>query len=155
MVSSISGSLPAAVPRREPVHFHCYLTPVLHRRFARVCAITIIACYVESFLIGNKTNSWVHYLQMCNVTNSSIVLWACFPLSWTGARCLFLFLLGSLPVLVLRISQLHCSYIFDLFLENCTDDGSGHTCLYIGISRHSETIWIIFYVHYHICVCRI
>ncbi|KAI5778205.1 nucleoporin protein Ndc1-Nup [Geopyxis carbonaria] len=91
MVYSIAGSLPAAVPRREPVHYHSYLTPLLHRRFARSCAITIIACYVESFLIGNKSN----------------IFWACFPLSWTGVRCLCLFLLGSFPVLILRISQLH------------------------------------------------
>lgn len=35
------------------------------------------------------------------------VFWSLFPLSWTGLKTLILFFCTTLPVLILRVSQLH------------------------------------------------
>ncbi|RPA90652.1 hypothetical protein L873DRAFT_400066 [Choiromyces venosus 120613-1] len=92
MMSSISRSIPSsAPPRPPPPHYQTFLTPVLHRRFAKACSVGFIACYVEAFVISNKSSFF----------------WAIFPLGWTGLQAIILFLLSVLPVLILRISQLH------------------------------------------------
>ena len=46
---------------------------------------------------------------MCNGGEAyrSIAFWLLFPLSWTGVKTVVLFLFTALPVLVLRIAQLH------------------------------------------------
>ncbi|RPB14400.1 hypothetical protein P167DRAFT_484672 [Morchella conica CCBAS932] len=91
MVSSISRSIPSPAPRAPPPHYQTFLTPILHRRFVRSCAVGIIVCYVEAFFISNKSS----------------FLWTLFPLSSTGFKTLVLFFCTAVPVLILRVSQLH------------------------------------------------
>ncbi|CUS09590.1 unnamed protein product [Tuber aestivum] len=92
MVSSISRSIPSSTPPRSPPpHYQTFLTPILHRRFARACLVGFAACYVESFVISNKSSFF----------------WAIFPLGWTGFKAVILFFLSVFPILILRISQLH------------------------------------------------
>ncbi|PWW72430.1 hypothetical protein C7212DRAFT_227285 [Tuber magnatum] len=92
MVSSISRSIPSsAPPRPPPPHYQTFLTPILHRRFARACLVGFATCYAESFVISNKSS----------------LFWAIFPLGWTGFKAIILFFLSVFPILILRISQLH------------------------------------------------
>ncbi|KAL7267236.1 hypothetical protein RUND412_010183 [Rhizina undulata] len=91
MVSSISRSIPSPSPRPPPPHYQTYLTPILHRRFARACLIALAVCYLEAYIISDKSNFF----------------WTLFPLSWTGLKCFILFNFSAFPVLVMRIAQLH------------------------------------------------
>jgi len=71
-------------------HYYALLTPLLHRRFVRVCWITLVACYIEAFVINDKTTFF----------------WSLFPISLSGFKVLWLF--GAmLPVLILRVGQLN------------------------------------------------
>ncbi|KAF8252840.1 hypothetical protein K440DRAFT_362443 [Wilcoxina mikolae CBS 423.85] len=91
MVYSISRSLPAPVPRASPPHYQTFLTPLLHRRFAHACLISLGVCYLDAFLVSDKSNPF----------------WVVFPVSWTGVKCVVLFFLSAMPILILRIAQLH------------------------------------------------
>ena len=36
-----------------------------------------------------------------------VAFWVILPISWTGAKCAVLFFLSAMPILILRIAQLH------------------------------------------------
>lgn len=63
MVYSISRSLPAPVPRAPPPHYQSYLTPLLHRRFAHACLVSLVFCYIQAFLITDKSSCGEPFLS--------------------------------------------------------------------------------------------
>lgn len=67
-----------------------FLTPALHRRFTSAAFITLVVCYAEAVLIADKSS----------------IFWFWFPIGPAGIRTLLLFI-SSLPIFVLRVSQLH------------------------------------------------
>ncbi|KAI5841293.1 nucleoporin protein Ndc1-Nup-domain-containing protein [Tricharina praecox] len=91
MVQSISRSLPTPAARPPPPHYQTILTPLLHRRFAHACLISLGFCYLEAIIISDKSNFF----------------WVLFPISMTGLKCFVLFFLSAMPLLILRIAQLH------------------------------------------------
>ncbi|KAL8825232.1 MAG: hypothetical protein Q9170_007873 [Blastenia crenularia] len=68
-----------------------FLTPTLHRRFTQAAGVSLVICYVEAVILGDKSS----------------LLWSWFPLGKAGIRTLLLFL-SALLVFVLRVAQLHC-----------------------------------------------
>ncbi|KAL8931410.1 MAG: hypothetical protein Q9211_006981, partial [Gyalolechia sp. 1 TL-2023] len=68
-----------------------FLTAALHRRFTHAAGVSLLMCYAEAIIIGDKSS----------------FLWSWFPLGKTGIRTLLLFL-SPLLVFVLRVAQLHC-----------------------------------------------
>lgn len=112
MVSSISRSIPTPAPRAAPPHYQSFLTPILHRRFVQSCLVGFCVCYIEAFLISSKSNCSSPMLNPPLIRNNAdrffpSVFWSFFPLGWTGFKTLTLFFCTTLPVLILRVSQLH------------------------------------------------
>ncbi|KAI9788830.1 MAG: hypothetical protein M1835_002054 [Candelina submexicana] len=80
----------AAQMRAGPRLYRDFLTPALHRRFTKAATITLLVCYVEAVLIGDKSS----------------LVWSWFPLGPVGIRTLLLFI-SSLAIFILRVAQLH------------------------------------------------
>ena len=95
-------SLPRAPPYKE------LLTPALHRRFTGAAASILLLCYVEAFLIGEKSSCEKHALvgPTTQATDVLEVFWSWFPIGPSGIRTLLLFI-SALSVFVLRVAQLH------------------------------------------------
>ncbi|KAL8733345.1 MAG: hypothetical protein Q9166_002169 [cf. Caloplaca sp. 2 TL-2023] len=66
------------------------LTPCLHRRFTHAAGISLLLCYLEAVIIGDKSS----------------LIWSWFPLGKAGIRTLLLFICPLL-VFVLRVALLH------------------------------------------------
>lgn len=113
MVSSISRSYPTPAPRAAPPHYQSFLTPILHRRFVQSCLFGFCVCYIEAFLISSKSNCLSPMLNSSSPGWANVgggfflVFWSLFPLGWAGVKTLTLFFCTTLPVLILRVSQLH------------------------------------------------
>ncbi|KAI9828562.1 MAG: hypothetical protein M1819_006554 [Sarea resinae] len=67
-----------------------FLTPCLHRRFARAAALVLLICYAEAIIIGDKSH----------------LFWLWFPVGFAGLRTGLLFI-SALSIFVLRVAQLH------------------------------------------------
>ncbi|KAI9873812.1 MAG: hypothetical protein M1830_010584 [Pleopsidium flavum] len=67
-----------------------FLTPALHRRFTTAAGVTLLVCYAEAILIGDKSS----------------LIWSWFPLGRAGIRTLLLFI-PCLTIFILRVAQLH------------------------------------------------
>ncbi|KAA8908121.1 nucleoporin protein Ndc1-Nup, partial [Sphaerosporella brunnea] len=89
MVSSISRSLPAPAVKPPPPHYQSLLTPLLHRRFVNAFFVCGAFCYFLAFLISDKSR----------------FLWTLFPVMLFKSILLGLF--SAMPILLLRIHQLH------------------------------------------------
>ncbi|OJJ44726.1 hypothetical protein ASPZODRAFT_144681 [Penicilliopsis zonata CBS 506.65] len=77
-----------AVARPRP--YRRILTSALHRRFVHASALSLLVCYIISFVIGEKTS----------------LFWSWFPIGICGFRTILLFV-SSLVVFVLRVGQMH------------------------------------------------
>ena len=83
-----------------------FLTPALHRRFVASTGWALLLCWLEGFLMSNKTSrkglsSCINYKKLMHV-----VFWSWFPLGPVAIPTLLLFL-SALLVFLLRIDQLH------------------------------------------------
>lgn len=120
----ISRSMAPPKARPAPPHYQTFLTPLLHRRFAYACCVSFAYCYLEAFLISDKSKCALSGGKGGGWRLTLVVFWVLFPLSWTGIKCLVLIFCTALPVLVLRISQLHGT-------RSATDgesDADGYSC---------------------------
>ncbi|MCJ1475215.1 hypothetical protein MMC13_003875 [Lambiella insularis] len=77
-------------PKTRVRFYREFLTPALHRRFTRAAGFTLLICYAEAVIIGDKSS----------------LLWSWFPLGLAGIRTLLLFIAG-LVIFILRVAQLH------------------------------------------------
>jgi len=144
MVSSISRSIPSsAPPRLPPPHYQTFLTPILHRRFARACLVGFAACYLEAFVISNKSSclSPPLLLSRCSSQRLTIV----FDGSFLGDFSIRMDRIqGDHNLLPIRISHTHSSHLaaswYDsqLFLGRF-DDSFGMAVLTSGNSGRKNT----------------
>lgn len=96
----------APVLRARP--YKDFLTPLLHRRFARATASLALLCYVESVFIGEWNSCRFPNLQCVKsvFSNNRVVFWSWFPLGRPGLRAGLLFI-PAFMIFILRVGQLH------------------------------------------------
>lgn len=101
-----------------------FLTPALHRRFTSAAFITLVVCYAEAVLIADKSSSGSEpQVQKTLKSDIVAVFWFWFPIGPAGIRTLLLFI-SSLPIFVLRVSQLHLGMAERMFKRDSSTERS-------------------------------